>query len=155
VQRVLNSRYGDRVEAVRFQFSAEIPDAYCEPTHLEQALTNLIGNSLEHSWATRIVVTASAQDGWLKVSVQDNGRGLPPDRVDTLFSRSPAGQHRNRGGLGLGLYLCRLIVERSFEGRVWLDQTGPKGSTFKFTVRAAPATRTVTTGEQAKSNEPD
>jgi hypothetical protein len=38
---------------------------------------------------------------------------------------------------------------------VWLDQTGPKGSTFKFTVRAAPATRAVTTGEQAKSNEPD
>jgi signal transduction histidine kinase len=142
---------------VRFQFSAEIPDAYCEPTHLEQALTNLIGNSLEHSWATRIVVTASAQDGWLKVSVQDNGRGLPPDRVATLFSRSPAGQHRNRGGLGLGLYLCRLIVERSFEGRVWLDQTGPKGSTFKFTVRAASAARTVTTvkGEQVKSNEPD
>jgi PAS domain S-box-containing protein len=157
VQRVLNSRYGDRVEAVRFQFSAEAPDAYCEPTHLEQALTNLIGNSLEHSWATRIVVTASAQDGWLKVSVQDNGRGLPPDRVATLFSRSPAGQHRNRGGLGLGLYLCRLIVERSFEGRVWLDQTGPKGSTFKFTVRAASTARTVTTmkGEQVKSNEPD
>lgn len=41
------------------------------------------------------------------------------------------------------------------EGRAWLDQTGPKGSTFKFTVRAAPATGTVTTGEQAKSNEPD
>jgi signal transduction histidine kinase len=70
-----------------------------------------------------------------------------------LFSRSPAGQHRNRGGLGLGLYLCRLIVERSFEGRVWLDQTGPKGSTFKFTVPAAVAPGSVTP-QQAGSKKP-
>jgi PAS domain S-box-containing protein len=153
VLRVLSSRYGDRVDALRFQFSAGIPDANCEPTHLEQALTNLIGNSLEHAWATRIVVTARGQEDWLEISVKDNGRGLPADRVDTLFSRSPAGQHRNRGGLGLGLYLCRLIAERSFGGRVWLDQTGPKGSTFKFTVPAAVASRAVTP-EQAESKGP-
>jgi two-component system phosphate regulon sensor histidine kinase PhoR len=136
VERVLSNRYGERVSAVRFRFPARLADACCEPVHLEQALTNLIGNALEHAWATRIVVTARDQDGWLEVSVQDNGRGLPSDRVESLFRRAPAGQHRARGGLGLGLYLCRLIVERSFSGRVWLEQTGAKGSLFKFTVPA-------------------
>ncbi|HXM57674.1 MAG TPA: ATP-binding protein [Candidatus Dormibacteraeota bacterium] len=41
--------------------------------------------------------------------------------------------------MGLGLYLCRLVVERSFEGRIWLEGTGPSGTTFKFTVPAVPA----------------
>jgi signal transduction histidine kinase len=113
-----------------------MPKAHCEASHLEQAMTNLIGNALEHSWATRIVVNARLGDGRLEISVKDNGRGLPADRVDSLFSRSPAGKHRARGGLGLGLYLCRLIVERSFGGRVWVEQTGPKGTAFKFTVPA-------------------
>ncbi|MDQ6898132.1 MAG: GAF domain-containing protein [Candidatus Dormibacteraeota bacterium] len=136
VERVLSNRYGERVNAVKFQFPAKVAEACCEPVHLEQALTNLIGNALEHAWATGIVVTAHDRGDWLEVSVKDNGRGLPPDRVKTLFRRSPAGQHRARGGLGLGLYLCRLIVERSFGGRLWLEQTGSKGSIFKFTVPA-------------------
>lgn len=139
VERVLANRYGDRVNAVTFQFPTEIADARCEAVHLEQALTNLIGNALEHAWATSIVVTASDQGEWLEISVRDDGNGLPADRVETLFRRSPAGQHRARGGLGLGLYLCRLIVERSFSGRIWLQETGAKGSLFKFTLPAVPA----------------
>jgi len=153
VQRVLSSRYGARVDAVKFQFRTTQPKAYCEPSHLEQALTNLIGNALEHSWATRIVVNARSEDRRLEISVKDNGRGLPADRVDSLFSRSPAGKHRARGGLGLGLYLCWLIVERSFGGRVWLEQTGPKGTTFKFTVPAVVVDPTVT-AVPAKSEDP-
>jgi signal transduction histidine kinase len=148
---VLSNRYGERVGAVEFHFPA-VPDARCEPTHLEQALTNLIGNALEHAWATKILVTARRQGDWLEVSIKDNGRGLPPDRVSALFSRSAAGQSRARGGLGLGLYLCRLIVERSFGGRVWLDKTGPRGSTFKFTVPASISTAGSAPVEQADSD---
>lgn len=135
VQRVLGNRYGSRVEAVEFRLP-DLPPASCEPTHLEQALTNLIGNALEHAWAEQILVTARHRGEWFEVTVEDNGRGLPQERVAALFSRSPAGQHRARGGLGLGLYLCRLIVERSFGGRVWLERTSSTGSVFKFTVPA-------------------
>jgi signal transduction histidine kinase len=57
---------------------------------------------------------------------------------DTLFAKAGlAGQNRARGGLGLGLYLCRLVVERSFGGRIWLSHTGPSGTAFKFTIPAA------------------
>ena len=58
----------------------------------------------------------------------------------TLFEKThPAGQNRSRGGLGLGLYLCRLVVERSFGGRIWLHRSGPAGTVFKFTLPAEEA----------------
>jgi two-component system, OmpR family, phosphate regulon sensor histidine kinase PhoR len=138
VMGVLRHRYGDeRASVVEVKLREGLPMAYCEPTHLDQVLTNLIGNALEYTRAP-IHVTARARDGWLEVTVADEGPGLPPDRLETLFEKTgPAGQNRSRGGLGLGLYLCRLVVERSFGGRIWLEATGRGGTTFKFTVPAA------------------
>ncbi|HLH68877.1 MAG TPA: GAF domain-containing protein [Candidatus Dormibacteraeota bacterium] len=140
VLTVLRSRYGDRVDRVEAELGMRRFVASCEPTHLDQVLSNLIGNALEHTEATRVAVTARRQDGWLEVTVADDGCGLSPERRSTLFTKgAPAGQSRSRGGLGLGLYLCWLVVERSFQGRIWLDRTGPEGTVFKFTVPAAKA----------------
>ncbi len=138
VLTVLRSRYGQRVDVVDVRLSPDLPDAYCEPTHLDQVLSNLIGNALEYTHARHVRVSARADGDWLEVTVADDGGGLPPERVSTLFEKTPAGQNRARGGLGLGLYLCRLVVQRSFGGQIWLDKTGPTGTTFKFTVPAAP-----------------
>ena len=140
VLALLRNRYGSRVDVVEIRIDPALPDAHCEPTHLDQVLTNLIGNALEYTTARSICIGAKADDGWLDVTVADDGDGLPPDRLPTLFTKTgPAGQNRARGGLGLGLYLCRLVVERSFGGRIWLERTGTSGTTFKFTVPAAPA----------------
>ncbi len=137
VLSVLRSRYGDRVDRVRAEVGMRRFVASCEPTHLDQVLTNLIGNALEYTEATKIVVAARRRDGWLEVTVADDGGGLSPERRAMLFTRgTPAGQNRSRGGLGLGLYLCRLVVERSFRGRIWLDHTGAEGTAFTFTVPA-------------------
>ena len=139
VLALLRNRYGNRLDVVDTQLPSGLPEAHCEPTHLDQVLTNLIGNALEYTSAHRIRVDALADDGWLEVTVMDDGDGLPPDRLPTLFAKTgPAGQNRARGGLGLGLYLCRLVVERSFGGRIWLERTGSNGTIFKFTVPAAP-----------------
>jgi PAS domain S-box-containing protein len=138
VMGVLRHRYGEeRASVVEVKLREGLPTAYCEPTHLDQVLTNLIGNALEYTRAP-IRVTARSRDGWLEVTVADEGPGLPSDRVESLFEKTgPAGQNRARGGLGLGLYLCRLVVERSFGGKIWLEGTGRQGTTFKFTVPAA------------------
>jgi PAS domain S-box-containing protein len=137
VMAVLRHRYGDRTERVSVKLPRTLPAAFCEPTHLDQVLTNLVGNALEYTGAP-IHVSARVQGEWLEVTVSDEGPGLPVDRVEALFRKTaPAGQNRARGGLGLGLYLCRLVVERSFGGRIWLAATGGGGTTFKFTVPAA------------------
>jgi signal transduction histidine kinase len=134
---VLRSRYGRRVQAVDSRIGPDLPDAHCEPTHLDEVLTNLIGNALEYTPARFVRVAARETGGWLEVTVADDGAGLPPERLQSPFQKTAhPGRSRARGGLGLGLYLCKLVVERSFGGRIWLERTGPEGTTFKFTVPA-------------------
>ena len=138
VMAVLRHRYGERTDRVTVRLPRTLPEAFCEPTHLEQVLTNLIGNALEYTSAPIHVTARALTGGWLEVTVADEGQGLPAERVESLFRKTgPAGQNRARGGLGLGLYFCRLVVERSFGGRIWLAATGRAGTTFKFTVPAA------------------
>jgi signal transduction histidine kinase len=132
---VLRHRYGPRVSSMRIDIDRDLPDAFCESTHLDQVLSNLIGNALEYTLGSQVEVSARALDGWLEVTVADHGNGLPAEQLQTLFQKTVrAGRNRAQGGLGLGLYLCRLVVERSFGGRIWLSRTGPDGTVFKFTV---------------------
>jgi len=143
---VLRSRYGPRVSSIRLDLDPNLPDAFCEPTHLDQVLSNLVGNALEYTLGSQVQVSATTQEGWLEITVADEGNGLPAERLQTLFQKTGhAGRKRARGGLGLGLYLCRLVVERSFGGRIWLSQTGSGGTVFKFTVpsREVSASRRV------------
>jgi len=137
VLAVLTHRYAERTEAVQVNLPENLPQAFCEPAHLAQVLTNLIGNALEYTSATIQVEARQVQRGWLEITVADNGQGLPPGTLETVFEKTgPAGQSRSRGGLGLGLYLCRLVVERSFGGRIWVAASDKRGTTFRFTVPA-------------------
>ncbi|MBJ7603720.1 MAG: GAF domain-containing protein [Candidatus Dormibacteraeota bacterium] len=109
----------------------------CEPAHLQQVLTNLIGNALEHAACSRVEVRANRAAGWpdwCEVTVSDDGTGLPEDLLAATFNQSRAGRHRAMGGLGIGLHLSRLVVERSFGGQIWLAQHGPRGTAISFTV---------------------
>ncbi|TMF05665.1 MAG: PAS domain-containing protein, partial [Chloroflexi bacterium] len=134
---VLAHRYADRIEAVDVKLHADLPRAYCEPTHLQQVLTNLIGNALEYTLSQVKVKARTIDSGWLEITVADGGPGLPPGSLQDLFEKTgPAGRNRSQGGLGLGLYLCRLVVERSFGGRIWVASSNREGTTFKFTVPA-------------------
>ena len=137
VMAVLLHRYPERSAAVQVSLPASLAPAYCEPTHLGQVLTNLIGNALEYTSGAVQVEAGQSQRGWLEVTVTDHGQGLPAASADTLFEKTgPAGRNRSQGGLGLGLYLCRLVVERSFGGRIWVASSDRTGTTFKFTVPA-------------------
>jgi signal transduction histidine kinase len=138
VTRLLRNRYRERSSRIKRRLPGELPSANCDPAHLEQVLVNLIGNALEHTEATVVTVTAKRQRSWLRVDVLDDGAGLPPDQLERVFERGAfAGGHRAHGGLGLGLYLCRLIVERSFGSHIWIGHSGPKGTRISFTVPAA------------------
>ncbi|MFI5052640.1 MAG: ATP-binding protein, partial [Acidimicrobiales bacterium] len=137
VMGVLLHRYPERSAAVEVHLPPGLPPAFCEPAHLAQVLTNLVGNALEYTSGPVIVEARPAQRAWLEVTVSDRGQGLPVASLDTLFEKTgPAGRNRSQGGLGLGLYLCRLVVERSFGGRIWVESSDRRGTTFKFTVPA-------------------
>ena len=102
-----------------------------------QVLTNLLGNALEYTSGPVLVEAKQGNRGWLEITVTDHGQGLPAESLETLFEKTgPAGRSRSQGGLGLGLYLCRLVVERSFGGKIWVATSDRNGTTFKFTVPA-------------------
>ena len=135
VVNVLAHRYTDRMSAVEVKLHDALPNAFCEPTHMAQVLTNLIGNALEYTTGPIKVRARSIPDDWLEITVADSGPGLPAGSLSDLFEKTgPAGRSRSQGGLGLGLYLCRLVVERSFGGRIWVASSTREGTTFKFTV---------------------
>ena len=150
VMAVLHHRYADRASAVEVSLPDGLPPADCEPTHLAQVLTNLIGNALEYTDRSVLVQARNAPRGWLEITVADHGSGLPTMSLDRLFEKTgPAGRNRSQGGLGLGLYLCRLVVERSFGGRIWVASSDRSGTTFKFIVPAIDGTAKPRTRESA------
>ena len=137
VMGLLLYRYQERSQAVQVSLPAGLAPAFCEPTHLGQVLTNLVGNALEYTSAPVLVEARQLNRGWLEITVTDHGQGLPVASQESLFEKTgPAGRNRSQGGLGLGLYLCRLVVERSFGGRIWVASSDRTGTTFKFTVPA-------------------
>lgn len=106
-----------------------------DPARLEQVLVNLLENARKYSpdgGAVELRISASAPGGVL-LTVRDHGIGLPPDVGDTLFKpfgRAANATDRQIQGLGLGLSICRQIVEQH-GGRIWAESEGEgKGSTF-------------------------
>jgi len=108
-----------------------------------QTLGNLINNAIKFSpQGTDIILRARAQSATEAIiSVEDRGRGIPPEKLDIIFERFQqvdASDSRDMGGTGLGLAICRNIV-RQHGGRIWVESTVGRGSTFYFTVpRTAP-----------------
>jgi signal transduction histidine kinase len=81
---------------------------------LTQVFINLIDNGIRHTSDARVDVAASETDGWIEVSVTDNGEGIPPEDLDRVFERFyQADRSRQRkGGVGLGLSIAREVVQR-------------------------------------------
>ncbi|MHB1417902.1 MAG: ATP-binding protein, partial [Chloroflexota bacterium] len=114
------------------------PPVLADPERIERVITNLITNALKYSTpGTPVVVRVTPHDGEALVSVTDEGPGIPPEEMPHLFQRyHRAAAGRKAGGLGLGLYISRLIVE-AHGGRIWAESEVGKGSTFTFTLPVA------------------
>ena len=123
---------GHEVELV---LPAELPPVRVDAGLVTQLLANLLENAARHTPAgTRISVRAEPQPGVLWVHVDDEGPGLPPGPPEALFAKF----HRGRaeaagGGAGLGLAICRAIVE-AHGGRISATNRVPQGARFSFTL---------------------
>jgi PAS domain S-box-containing protein len=100
---------------------------------LVQALTNLVSNAIKFSQPGGTVhLNAHEQDDHIIIVVADSGRGIPADKLETIFHRFEqvdASDSRQKGGTGLGLAISRSIV-RQHGGRIWAESTLGVGSTF-------------------------
>lgn len=107
--------------------------AYLDPDRILQVLINLLSNAIKFSPPGGAVRLSSACDGdELQLFVEDQGRGIPQDKLDSIFERFQqvdATDSREKGGSGLGLAICKTIVEQH-GGRIWARSTPGHGSTF-------------------------
>lgn len=102
-------------------------------TRIEQLLENLVENALKYGAEDQVVVRLERRNEHALISVRDNGIGIPAEDMPFLFERFHRGRNvddRRFAGMGLGLYICRGIVE-GHGGRIWAESDGPgTGSTF-------------------------
>ena len=97
---------------------------------LEQVLTNLLSNAAKYGAGSRVQVSVQRAGERARLAVRDGGIGLAPDAHERIFGRfERAVSGRSYGGLGLGLYVTRQIVE-ALDGRVWAEGAPGEGATF-------------------------
>jgi two-component system sensor histidine kinase KdpD len=113
---------------------SDLPLVMVDGVLLEQVLINLLENALKYAQAgTPIEISASAGDRELLVEVADRGPGLPPGEEARIFDKFYRLQPDREGGVGLGLTICRGIVE-AHGGRIWAENRMGGGAVFRFTL---------------------
>ena len=112
-------------------------DIYADPDHIQQTLTNLLSNAIKFSPRDETVLLKAVEQPYQVVfKVIDHGRGIPEDKLETIFERFQqvdVSDTRKHGGTGLGLAICREIVQHH-DGRIWVTSIHGQGSTFCFTL---------------------
>jgi PAS domain S-box-containing protein len=102
---------------------------------LDQVATNLLSNAIKFGQGKPIAVTVREREGQTELTVTDHGIGIDPKMMDRLFKPFERGVSlRNYGGLGLGLYIARTIVE-GLGGRIQVTSKPSEGSTFTVQLR--------------------
>jgi signal transduction histidine kinase len=112
-----------------------------DPERILQVLNELVSNAIKFSSPDTVIRlgTQPASEREVCLVVEDQGRGIAPEKLEHIFDRfqqGDASDSRALGGTGLGLALCRSIVEQH-GGRIWAESTPGKGSRFLFTLPAA------------------
>ena len=122
-----------------------VPDALVgDPARVRQVLINLLGNAIKFTERGEVMVRIEVEeagelDDVLRFSVIDSGIGIPADKLDTIFeafTQADNSTTRRYGGTGLGLTICRRLVEM-MGGRIGVESVEGRGSTFYFTSRFA------------------
>ncbi len=112
-----------------------LPTVTGDQTQLVQLLQNLLDNALKfrRQPPPRVRMTASRNGGCWQFAVQDNGIGIEHEHFDRIFQTFQRLHGPKYSGTGIGLALCKKIVERH-GGRIWLDSIVGQGTTFHFTL---------------------
>ena len=126
---------------LKLDVDENLPVVFVDGDMIGRVLINLLDNASKHTPESREVnVTAHVygNDGCVLVTVQDQGRGIPPQYRDAIFEKFRRLQGKNAPkGMGLGLAFCRLAVE-AHGGQIWVDDAKDGGARFNFTLPTQP-----------------
>jgi signal transduction histidine kinase len=113
-----------------------LPVIHADPARISQVIVNLISNAVRFTTDGVITISAKKEDGKIVVCVSDTGVGIPAEQIPHLFQRYGKKQKSGGGqdtGTGLGLYICKYIVEQH-GGEIWLESKEGSGTSVFFTL---------------------
>ena len=105
---------------------------FADQNRVREVLQNLIDNAIKYTMEGKITVRLTGDENTIQVQVSDTGQGISADDIPHLFQkfyRVDNSMTRSIGGTGLGLFICRKIIEL-YNGRIWVSSEMGKGSTF-------------------------
>ena len=134
VQDVLD-RFAPQFESEGCRVTANIDPnilSSLDAGRIEQVLTNFIVNAIKYAPGKPVLAKVERIGAMAKVSIKDNGGGIAPDNHERIFDRFERATPQNEvAGLGLGLYICKQIIEEH-AGRIYVESELGQGSTFYF-----------------------
>ncbi len=116
-----------------------LPTVHAQRAGLAQVFQNLISNAIKYQGTAAPIISVSAEhtgSEWV-FSITDNGIGIAPEERQAVFGLFRRLHRDERPGTGIGLALCKKIVERH-GGRIWIESAREAGSVFRFTIPASP-----------------
>lgn len=128
----------------------KLPKVLGESSHMTQIFQNLIANSLKYAGTTKpaIKIGARAEDGHWLFWVKDNGIGVPPGKEESIFVPFYRAHELDaRSGSGIGLAICKRIVER-YGGKIWAESEEGRGTSIFFTI---PSSRVLPSSEEEET----
>jgi signal transduction histidine kinase len=122
--------------SINLKLKESLPEVYADAARVRQIVLNLLNNAFKYAAeGGRVTIKATAKSTYATVEVQDHGPGIAEHKVPHLFESEyqMAYPGERSGGLGIGLALCKLLVELH-GGKIWVKSQAGKGSSFFFTL---------------------
>jgi signal transduction histidine kinase len=120
---------------IQADFPPDFPLVFADEDRIQQVLTNLVGNSIKYTPGGAIRIRGEVRPGQVIVCVSDEGPGIAPEDIPHVFDRfyRAPDMARHTKGAGLGLYLCKSIIE-AHGGRIWVDTVPGQGTRLCFSL---------------------
>jgi signal transduction histidine kinase len=136
---VTQQRLAAKKQRLRLEFAPddELPPIRMDADRISQVLINLITNAIRYCDNGWIEVSTQRRGSEALVKIQDSGPGIPAEKLEHIFEafvQLSTGPGRRSGGTGLGLVICKKIVELH-GGRIWVESELGRGSAFYFALR--------------------
>lgn len=137
----LATQFAEKGVDIALEIPTALPHVLADPDRITQVLINLLGNTLQHTTTgDRVTVQVIQDAGGLVFAVRDTGAGIAAEHLPHLFERFyrvDKARARATGGTGIGLTICKALVE-AHGGQIWAESPGPnQGATFAFRIPLA------------------